>query len=177
MGNPSRSRTRGACQALNICLIWELTPEVGKVTALLWPFPLATRMEAADWVLANIAAPTFAPPKRRTALASLASLPSYFSIIPLVLIWLFLEGEAVVAVSRRTKGPFAGSTLGDTALPLTASRHDRIGFDLAAGHVHRSWTVCGCQVEELQLVRVSSWGRWGRTSLYYDRSWCRTGAT
>ena len=135
-------------------------------------------MEAADWVFANRASSSFAPSKRGTALASLASLPSYFSnSIPFLLIWLFLEGEAVVAVSRRTKGPFAGSTLGATALPLTASRHDRIGFDLAAGHVHRSWTVCGRQIEELQLVRVSSWGRWGRTSLYHDRSWCRTGAT
>ena len=146
------------------------------MTALVWSFPLAIRMEAADWVLANRASFSFAPPKRGAALASLASLPSYFSIIPLVLC-LFLEVEAVVTVSRRTKGPFAGSTLGATALPLTARRHNRIGFDLAAGHVHRSWTVCGRQIEELQLVRVSSWGRWGRTSLYYDRSWCRTGAT
>ena len=146
------------------------------MTALVWSILLATRMEAADWVLANRAPSSFTPPKRRTALASCASLPSYISI-PLGLIWLFLEGEAVAAVSRRTKGPFAGSTLGDTALPLTASRHDRIGFDLAAGHVHRRWTVCGRQIEELQLVHVSSLGRWGRTSLYYDRSWCRTGAT
>ena len=159
------------------------TPKVWKPGTLLWlPFP-TERIEAADWIFANIASSTSAPGKGRTAVASYTPFSSSFFLL-ILLFWLFFKRQTVVAVSQRTQGALVGSALGNTACSLTAGHNNSISSHLAACHVHDSETVGGDLLKEFQLVGlvlfffivVSRLSRTRRRCHHWG-SWCRTGTT